>query len=309
MGKCLITKLNGSSNNNTLPIIGKLRIKFDGVENNNNSSKSNLQISGTKNIVWKGEGTFNSFPNEGMYYYGMSTANKGIMYLDKYAVSLINTVYTVGANVLFDDLNKYCSNLKSLFVSNSAQEGNISDIQDIALSAFSCSYSKIQGDIEELKGSYSSLESFNISHSKVTSSLSSLKNFYNIKTINISNSNTYGDLSNLQPLLSLERLFSNDSGITGDLSSLASMPKLNTFENWNISNTWASDSLRDASYLIIGGIYKFSTATDTDNFLKNMAKCAVGDNKTIRIMKSDKTSDANSAISTLQSKGYTLVFE
>lgn len=309
MGKCFITKLNGISNNNTLPIIGKLRIKFDGVENNNNSSTSNLQISGTENVVWKGEGTFNSFPNEGSYYYGMSTANKGIMYLDKYVVSLINTSYTVGANVLFDDLNKYCSNLKSLLVSNSAQEGNISDLQDIALKTFSCAYSKIQGDIEELKGSYSSLESFNISHSKVTSSLSSLKNFYNIKTINISYSNTYGDLSSLQPLLSLEALYGNESGITGDLSSLASMPKLKVFENWNISNTWASDSLRDASYPIIGGIYKFSTSTDTDNFLKNMAKCAVGDYKTIRIMNSDKTSNADSAITTLQNKGYTLAFE
>lgn len=309
MVKCLVTKLNGSSNNNTLPVIGKLRIKFDGVKNNNGTNLSNLQISGIKNIVWKGEGTFNSFHNDGSYYYGMSTANKGIMYVDKYAVSLINTSYTVGANVLFDDLNKYCSNLKSLIVSNSSQEGNISDIQDIALTSFVCEYSKIQGDIEELKGSYSSLESFNISHSKVTSILSSLKKYYNVKYINIAYSNSYGNLSDLQSLLSLERLYTNESGITGDLSSLASMPKLHTFENWNISNTWTRDSLRDASYPIIGGIYKFSTATDTDNFLKNMAKCAVGNNKTIRIMNSDKTSEANSAISTLQSKGYTLAFE
>lgn len=306
MGKCLITKMKGSVSGADLPVLGKIRIKLLGKTNDYHSNSqgyiqvknSNIEWAGDENVVKLGDGV------RTIYF---QQPKSGIVYCsDKKNVSEIITTWMYAADVKFEDLNKYCRNLTSAALSNSGQTGDLSEIADLRLTGLSLSHSKVTGDITSLPNRYL-LNYLDISNNKTISvNTQDFSICTGLTDLNLTDSMATGDIANLSTLTNLETLSVKSTSVSGDLSSLAGLSKLYYFTNWNLQNTWSSQDLRPSSSKIISGEFRFATATDTDNFLINMAKCQASDRKQIYFQQSHRTSASDAAVSTLQGKGYTL---
>lgn len=306
MGKCLITKMNGSVSGADLPVLGKIRIKLLDKTNDYHSNNkgyiqvknSNIEWAGDENVVESSDGAHNIY---------FKQPKSGIVYCsDKKNVSYINTIWMYAADVKFEDLNKCCINLTSLLLSNSGQTGDLSEIADLRLTGLYLSHSKVTGDITSLPNRYL-LTTLDISNNKTISvNTQDFSICTGLTNLNLIDSMATGDIANLSVLTNLEILNVKSTSVSGNLSSLAGLSKLYYFTNWNLQNTWSSQNLRPSSSKIISGEFKFATATDTDNFLINMANCQASDRKQIYFQQSHRTSASNEAVSTLQEKGYTL---
>ena len=166
MGKCLITKLNGSVGNTNLPVLGKIRVMFTGTDNKNGASiTGHFTLKGSTS-TWKGNGTCNiGTPIDDSTYNVAPDKNaKGILLIDsKKDISSISSTWCYGTNVYFADINKYCTRLTTLDVANTEQEGDLSEIADL-----------------------SSLEKLDVTSSKVTGSFANATYLKNLKILNIS---------------------------------------------------------------------------------------------------------------------------
>lgn len=306
MGKCLITKMKGSVSGADLPVLGKIRIKLlDKTNDNNSNSQGYIQVKNS-NIEWAGDENVIEL-GDGVRTIYFRHPKSGIVYCsDKKNVSDIMTTYMYAADVKFEDLNKYCRNLTSLSLSNSGQTGDLSEIADLRLTGLSLSHSKVTGDITSLPNRYL-LTTLDISNNKTISvNTQDFSICTGLTNLNLIDSMATGDIANLSVLTNLEVLDVKSTSVSGDLSSLAGLSKLYYFTNWNLQNTWSSQDLRPSSSKIISGEFRFATATDTDNFLINMAKCQASDRKQIYFQQSHRTSASDAAVSALQGKGYTL---
>ena len=306
MGKCLITKMKGSVSGIDLPVLGKIRIKLLGKTNDNHSNNQGYIKVKNSNMEWAGEETVGSEAT-GSYVIYFKQPKSGIVYCsDKYNVTSIQTDWMYAADVKFEDLNKYCGNLTSLSTSNSGQTGDLSEIADLKLTKLFLSHSTVTGDISSLPNRYL-LTLLDISDNKTISvNTQDLSICTNLTSLVLANSMTSGNIAMLSTLKSLEVLILKDTSVSGDLSSLAVLPNLYNFANWSLQNTWSSQNLRPSSSKIISGEFRFATATDTDNFLINMAKCQPSSYKSIYFQQSHRTSASDAAVSALQGKGYTL---
>lgn len=306
MGKCLITKMKGSVSGADLPVLGKIRIKLlDKTNDNHSNSQGYIQVKNS-NIEWAGEEKPVSLET-GSYTIYFKQPKSGIVYCsDKYNVESIQTEWMYAADVRFEDLNKYCGNLTSLLLSNSGQTGDLSEIAGLKLAKLSLSHSTVTGDISSLPNRYL-LTYLDISNNKTISvNMQDLSICTGLTSLLLLDSMATGDMANLSTLTNLEKLLLKNTSVRGDLSSLAGLSKLYYFTNWNLQNTWSSQDLRPSSSKIISGEFRFATATDTDNFLINMAKCQASDIKQIYFQQSHRTSASDAAVSTLQGMGYTL---
>jgi hypothetical protein len=298
--------MKGSVSGADLPVLGKIRIKLLGKTNDYHSNSqgyiqvknSNIEWAGDENVVELGDGV------RTIYF---QQPKSGIVYCsDKKNVSEIITTWMYAADVKFEDLNKYCRNLTSAALSNSGQTGDLSEIADLRLTGLSLSHSKVTGDITSLPNRYL-LNYLDISNNKTISvNTQDFSICTGLTDLNLTDSMATGDIANLSTLTNLETLSVKSTSVSGDLSSLAGLSKLYYFTNWNLQNTWSSQDLRPSSSKIISGEFRFATATDTDNFLINMAKCQASDRKQIYFQQSHRTSASDAAVSTLQGKGYTL---
>lgn len=306
MGKCLITKMKGSVSGADLPVLGKIRIKLlDKTNDYHSNNQGYIQVKNS-NIEWAGDENVVELGN-GVRTIYFKQPKSGIVYCsDKNNVSEINTTWMYAADVKFEDLNKCCRNLTSLSLSNSEQTGDLSEIADLRLTGLSLSHSKVTGDITSLPNRYL-LTTLNISNNKTISvNTQDFSICTGLTNLNLIDSMATGDIANLSVLTNLELLEVKSTSVSGNLSSLAGLSKLYYFTNWNLQNTWSSQDLRPSSSKIISGEFRFATATDTDNFLINMAKCQASDRKQIYFQQSHRTSASDAAVSTLQEKGYTL---
>ncbi len=311
MAKCFITRLKGSVTNDTLPILGAVRVNVVGEENLANTISGNLTFNGSK-CNWKGTSgcTLPSYPDYELNRYNVVTTKeaKGLLLLtDKYSLKEIDTSYGYGACVKLSDLS-YCKNLYVLVISNSYQEGDLSEISDFNLKSLNVGKSKITGSLDSLS-KMTSLTNINISDTSISGDIANLAGNKNISIVNIGNSHVYGSLSSLIGCSKISKIYSmNNSVVEGNLEDFANHANLVSFQNFGISNTWSSESLRPSNMPKIIVSSGFKTATDTDNFLKNMAKCS-DEGVTIKIFyfgNSHRTPASDAAVSTLQSAGYTL---
>lgn len=298
--------MKGSVSGADLPVLGKIRIKLlDKTNDNHSNSQGYIEVKNS-NIEWTGEENVTEMDN-GVRVIYFRQPKSGIVYCsDKYNVTSIQTAWMYAADVKFDDLNEYCRNLTSLYLSNSGQTGDLSEIAGLRLTKLNLSHSKTTGDITSLTNRYL-LTSLDISNNKTISvNTQDLSICTGLTSLILFNSMATGDIANLSTLTNLEALNVKDTSVSGDLSSLAGLSKLYNFSNWNLQNTWSSQDLRPSNSKIISGQFRFATATDTDNFLINMAKCQTSEFKEIYFQQSHRTSASDAAVSTLQEKGYTL---
>lgn len=311
MGKCFITRLNGSVTNDTLPILGAIRVNVFGKENSANKVSGNFTFDGSK-CNWKGTSgcTLPSYPDYELNRYNVVTTKeaKGLILLtDKYSVKDIDISYGYGGCVKLSDLS-YCKKLYNLAISNSYQEGDLSEISDLNLKKLSVAKSKITGSLDSLS-KMTSLTSIDISHTSISGDIANLAGNKNISIVNIESNHVYGSLSSLIGCSKISKIYSmNNSVVEGNLEDFANHANLIVFQSFVISNTWSSESLRPSNMPKIIISSGFKTTTDTDNFLKNMAKCSDEgvDSKTFFFGNSHRTSASDAAVKTLQAAGYTL---
>lgn len=312
MGKCLITKFNGSSGNTNLPVLGKIRVMFTGTDNKNGASiTGHLTLKGST-ATWKGDGTCNIGTPIGDLSYNVDPDKnaKGILLIDsKKDISYISSTYCYGTNVYFADINKYCAGLTKLFLSNTEQEGDLSEIADLSsLNNLDLASSKVTGSFANA-AYLQNLKTLKIrKNNKIVCSLSDLSSCYALINLDIEYSSVTGNLSALSLCANLKSLSTEGSGITGSISSLANIKSFMYYSSYSKPNTWSSSSLRPSSYPKIMGNIKFASASDTDNFIINMASCTDEGitNKTWFFQNSHRTSASDAAVSTLQNAGYTL---
>ena len=312
MGKCLITKLNGSVGNTNLPVLGKIRVMFTGTDNKNGASITGQFTLKGSTSTWKGDGTCNIGTPIGDSGYNVKPDKnaKGILLIDsKKDISYISSTWCYGTNGYFADINKYCTRLTKLYVGNTEQEGDLSEIADLSsLDGIDLSSSKVTGSFAN--ATYlKNLKTLSISkNNKIVCSLSDLSSCFALEDLNIRESSVTGDLSALSTCIKLKSLATEGSGITGSISSLANIKSFIHYNSYSKPNTWSSSSLRPSSYPKITGNIKFASASDTDNFIINMASCTDEGitNKAWYFQQSHRTSASDAAVSTLQNAGYTL---
>ena len=312
MGKCFITKLTGSVDNKKLPVLGKIRVLFTGTDNKNGQTiTGHLTLQGST-ATWKGDGTCNIDTPIGDLPYNVDPDKnaKGILLIDsKKDISFISSTWGYGTKVYFSDINKYCSSLTTLQLSNTEQDGDLSEIADLSsLETLDVSSSKVTGSFANA-AYLQNLKTLKIhKNNKIVCSLSDLFSCYALINLDIEYSSVTGNLSALSLCANLKSLSTEGSGITGSISSLANIKSFMYYSSYSKPNTWSSSSLRPSSYPKITGNIKFTSASDTDNFIINMASCTDEGvtHKNWFFQNSHRTSASDAAVSTLQNAGYTL---
>lgn len=201
MGKCLVTKLNGVTNNDSLLAIDEMRVKFYKETNPTKRSRTlRLGTNGQITLKVVGDGYFT---DESL------TAN-------------------LGKSVVVNN------EIKSVYVSNSDVEVSISDkynfysISDITIPSESASLDINRViDLNDLKYS-KSIQQINLTASRIEGNIDSLSNLVNLTALSLSDS--YGDIKSLDKLTSLTTLLLNGKNILGNLSSLVNLSKLNNLD-------------------------------------------------------------------------------
>lgn len=197
MGKCLVTKLNGVTNNDSLLALGEMRVKFYNETNPTKRSRTlRLGTNGQITLKIVGDGYFT---DENL------TAN-------------------LGKSVVVNN------ELKSIFVSNSDLEVSISDkynfysISDITIPSESASLDTNRVvNLGDLK--YSKLmQQINLTSSRIEGDIDSLSNLPNLTVLALRNPS--GDIKSLNSITSLERIQLSGKNILGNLSSLANLSRL-----------------------------------------------------------------------------------
>lgn len=308
MGKCLVTKLNGSISNIDVMRLGEMRFHLDKVSVPTDGTQG-FGIGVNKPVVLEivGEGYFTDKTlainkgktitlNEGKNGVWASNNNLDVAILDKYSITSIESNYPgepeeniVGTNkVLNSEDLKYCTALNTINLSNTQFSGSIEDLKKLtALTRLYLHNTQVIGDIGDLK------------------SLTSLI-YIGMSNINKPLTGNIGAFSNM---LNLSNVNLRYSSLSGDLATLPDSCRFASFLN-NIGTvfTWGTRP-SSANILAIEGN---AMITNVDKMLQDQSNCNVAISssdaaylKTIAVV-GTRTSASDAAVQTLQSKGYTV---
>ena len=258
MGKCLITKLNGSVNNSELLKIGELRINFGKVQNPTKENRSlNIKVNKESKVELVGNGYFTDenlgtnkgkslllSPNTDNYIY-ISNNDVAISISDKYALTGIfhqAVEYPWNASgdkshikYNLEDL-KYSAALTNLSVKSANISGDISALTNLtALVTMDLSNAQVSGDISALTN-LTALTSMNLSNTQVSGDISALTNLTALASMNLSNAQVSGDIANLKTLTALTSMNLSNTQVSGDISALANLTALTSMNLSNMQN-------------------------------------------------------------------------
>lgn len=298
MGKCLVTKLNGIVNNINLKKLGELRLEIQ---------KSATLAADSRTITL---GCYSPVDIEVI----------GGYFTDKTFSENYGTTAKAEANIT-----------KELIVSNNdciLRFINKSDVISFTLGK-NFAVTDFKFDLSELK--YSGVTTANFFNLvNLAEDISILKDIPQLKSITISNCygcfgdiaslaksenleifiasycpKIYGDISSLVNNSKLKRLSLRGTAAFGDLSYLPSSTFYISLSE-NASAKWKRERPSSSPIISIEG--NPLLGTDVDAMLINQAKCSPSSEDTIKKIevKGTKTSLSDSAVSSLQSKGYTI---
>lgn len=247
MKKCLVTKLNGSSNNSELRRIGEMRMKILKVQNPTDHTQGfslGFNKPATLEIVSDGYFTDKTLTenkgksitlDEGVHSIWVNGTNDvEIAILNKYSLTHISYTYqgeVSGAyanNIKFNisDL-KYSRDLLSLELRNTQVSGNISDLKTLtALTYLNLSNTQVSGIIGDLKA-LTSLKSLNLSDTQVSGNIGDLNTLTALTYLNLSGTQVIGNIGDIKTLTALTylSLYNTQTPITGDISELSALSK------------------------------------------------------------------------------------
>jgi hypothetical protein len=298
MGKCLVTKLNGTVDNDNLLRIGEIRLFNTKLSNpTGNSQYMSLTFSKDANLEIVGDAYFtdaNLSENKGKTKSCSANQNSDfyvsnndcqIAILDKYSLIKIETnAHRVGD---LEDL-RFSKGLSFISANGSGQTGDISNLKNLtALTTLSLSSTQVSGDI------------------------SNLKNLTALTILSLSSKKTAltGDIGELHTLTKCIEMYLAGNKLTGDLATLPSVCKYISLDNDKGSVlTWGT---RPSSAKIIAMVGT-ATLTNIDKMLQDQAQCQVGFSegdpswKKIIQIAGTRTSASDDAVATLQQNGYTV---
>lgn len=330
MSKCFVTKLKGVVDVDLLKV-GELRINIT-KKDSNTPNKFLFRADEAIEIKLIGDGYFtneNGSENKGKTA-SIQTVNTNIYVSnDNCQISIPNkyvlfNVSLLSSNCEFDLSGiKYSSQIQQISAEYTSSEGDISNIPKNVLNLY-LSGTKTFGDLSALSDlSVIKVISMN-DNDNIVGDISSIKALTSLNILQLSKTHTYGDISNLKDLTklttfilqettgnvetlsglsSLTSFTCNNSTLTGDLSKLPSSCTLVNFPLGSSKFNWTTRQ-SGAKILTIQGA---STVIDLDTMLIDQAsRDAPSINIKIISVKGTRTSASDSAIATLQSKGYTV---
>lgn len=321
MNKCFMTKLQGVVDNTSLLKLGELRIGFSNNGNPGNIQAIGMGVTNTVSLEILGDGYF--------------TDSKGNDNLGKkmdfnYPALPVNII---GTTILSIN-GKY--NLTTLSVSLKQTSVTYFCIDDLRASK---ELIKFNIESEYVTGNISSLSNLrklyyvSVKNSKVTGDIASLSNLKELKYLNMTNTSLYGNINNLKTLSKLESILASNSNITGNIDvlynnsklaeiyasntdiigDLAKLPESCTFISITNKNrtpfTWSTRSASSKIVAISGN----PNIANVDKMLQDQAQCVTGITGSTEGYKKNitatgtRTSASDTAIHTLQGKGYTVI--
>ena len=309
MNKCLITKLAGTVNNDSLLKIGELRLSVSTVDSPSKNSqglyitanqKVNLTITGdgyfTNETLSENKGKTLAIRENTQTLFYVSNSNVSISLDNKYALtSLFSYASSVGVvakvNINFDiSYLTYSKNLTVLRLSNTQVSGNISALANLtSLTSLELSNTQVSGNISSLTNA-AGLTKLILSNTQVSGNISALANLTSLTSLELSNTQVSGNISALANLTSLTSLnipnlqvdlavvakFSKlrsctfkNASVSGDLSKLANSLYFISCSNSTTSLTWTERN-PSANIIAIEGSPKVD---NIDKMLQDLANC------------------------------------
>lgn len=245
MKNCLVTKLKGTVNNDTLPKLGVLKMKASPVTISH-ASQATMKLTTNDTITVKalGGGYFsdrgyeyietdkltekviNASNNVTLYF---KNASYDVEVTNKYSITsiTINIAYINAMSVLSFDLSElaYCNNLTNVSIEYTNCTGDLSLLSALpSLVEFDATGSEqLTGDIISVCG-ISSLTGFRVSGSGIIGNIGSFGNS-NITAFAIGDTNVEGDIAGISGSR-IKTMFLLKSKVTGNIESLAPMVQL-----------------------------------------------------------------------------------
>ena len=325
MEKCLITKLNGSVQNDSLLRIGEFCIKVSKVESPTadsqkfsvrNNKDTHLRIIGngyfTNETLSENKGKVMDIAanTETLVYY--SNGDYEIVVSEKYSLGSfgysLSTYWKDFKGKLSFDIEslKYSPNITNLMLSNTQVTGDIAVLGKLTgLQILFLSNTQITGDISVL-GKLTGLVHLNLSNTQVTGDIAVFGKLTGLTDIpSVLNTKVTGDISVYKNTKTNQLQFKGTS-VYGDLSVL---PNNVLWVQGNINTgTFTWTGIKNRTNILA---LEKCKCNNIDAFLNDMATLEakfIGEYiwyKTISLI-GTRTSASDAAVQTLQSKGYTV---
>lgn len=283
MNKCLVTKLNGVVENNSILKIGEMRIIMKKIASPSYMSQG-FTVTFTEDVLLEiiGDGYFTD---------GTLSNNTGKT--KKFFANQMASFWVSNGDYEISIPNKYA--IANIYFFPMPENGTMSEEQ---------LYSKAT-DLSYFKYS-KKMTSISLPSKESTGSLDDLAECLSLTTIALSKAtNIYGNISSLSNLTALKILTLIDNPkITGDLASLPGNVVFIDAQNGGIFS-WVTTRPSSANIISMRLV---NLGTYVDNMLINQANCTAPSDQTNKTIQCEgtRTSASDSAVQTLQSKGYTV---
>jgi hypothetical protein len=310
MKKCLITKLNGIINNDSILRVGELRLSFTPT---GSSKELSISLESQKlSIIGNG------------YFTNASGLNLGKT-LDS-SVGGTTTFYVSDGEFELSIPNKY--KLCGLKVKNCS----ISDLAELKYSPlfvyFETVNFKVSGDIANLS-ELKKLTNLSLSNTQVSGDIANLSELKNLTNLGLLNTQVSGDIASLAGMTKLSYVSLANTQVSGDVASLSGLKNLTILfagkNNYgdvavlspvlqfiNMNRKSATWSTRPSSSTIIAMEY-VNFGNEVDKMLQNQAQCVKPKiqneqawQRTINVI-GTRTTVSDDAVAALQGKGYTII--
>ncbi len=295
MGKCLVTKLNGTVNNSSILRLGEMRFKVSKVDAPTEGTQllglfvnapSKVEIIGdgyfTDKTLQENKGKSLSIDSTTNGIFVSSTSDVEVALLGKYAITRINsyyngqpndTIYNKNKSFNIDDL-KYSTALTTLSLSNAQISGDIANLKNLtALTTLGLYNAQISGDIANLKN-LTALTTLGLSNTQISGDIANLKNLTALTTLGLSNTQISGDIANLKNLTALTTLSLYNTQISGDIANLKNLTALTTLGLYNAQISGDIANLKNLTALTTLSLYNTQTPlTGNIDELSVLSKC------------------------------------
>lgn len=289
MNKCLVTKLNGVINNNTILKIGRMRVLFSNLKGESFQFKYNAD---EEVFVEKGYMTDSSYTqNNGQNLHCPSHEQKGTY--------LTAAAGEISVNMGYYDLD--------LFVAPPGCSFDIDKLCYSKLTELTANYCQFY--TSKFPKTMDYIVKLNLQGTNINDDIAAISNYSNIEILNLKDSeNCYGNISSLSNLPNLSSCVLSNTKVKGDISTLPPNVRFLSLKN-SQKVDWLTTRSSESHILALENVY---LGDSVDAMLNNQANCSKMHKpsdpswfKTISCI-GTRTSASDAAVATLQSKGYTV---
>ncbi len=315
MGKCLVTKLNGTATNNDLLHIGGLKFKVRNTVGDGANFKINLAVNSLVDVYASAPIDINGTMTQKLKSQSLvvikpkySSDYIEIEVVGRYSISDFGFNDNKGLNkgdVIDLSIDKYMNKLSDNWSQWLCGTPTI-NLQEVKMNYITqkISSENIYGDIANVDMKSLSVNNARGLYGDITNMVN-LTGQFNSGSVN--DEKIYGSINKLTGIITL---YSNKSVLTGDLAQLNKLEYISVNSSCNF--TYSDKSL--GSEVVLAGRVYLKSGTDVDNLLLHAATKDVQSDTVFRRKidiytkdGSNRTSESDSAVATLKSKGMTII--